>query len=281
LNKTALVTGASSGIGESICYALLDMGYTVYAGARRVERMQALADRGAHVIALDVTDDASMVAAVNSILEREKRIDVLVNNAGYGSYGALEDVPLDEGRRQFEVNVFGLARMTQLVIPAMRAQHSGTIFNVSSIGGKMHEPLGSWYHGTKFAIEGMSDCLRMELEPFGIDVVVIEPGGIKTEWSGIARENLLRYSGATAYAEQVRESFMMADDYESTGSDPAIIGAIVTEALRAKRPRTRYMRGMGAFMVPILAVLPDRAKDRFLRLMQRAAHRYGAGPAKA
>lgn len=278
--KTALVTGASSGIGEAICRALLDMGYTVYAGARRVERMQTLAERGAHAVALDVTDDASMVAAVDAMLEREKRIDVLVNNAGYGSYGALEDVPLAEGRRQFDVNVFGLARMTQLVIPTMRAQHSGTIFNVSSIGGKMHEPLGSWYHATKFAVEGMSDCLRMELEPFGIDVVVIEPGGIRTEWGAIAREHLLEYSGSTAYADQVRESFVTMDGFESAGSDPSIIGAIVTQALRAKRPRTRYMRGMGAFMVPILRMLPDRAKDSFLRFMQRSARRFSR-PAKA
>ena len=124
---------------------------------------------------------------------------MLVNNAGYGSYGSLEEVPLDEGRRQFEVNVFGLARLTQLVLPAMRAQGSGAIVNISSIGGKIYEPFGAWYHATKFAVEGLSDSLRLELAPFGIRVIVIEPGAIRSEWSGIARDNLLRWSGAGPY----------------------------------------------------------------------------------
>ena len=124
------------------------------------------------------------------------RIDVLVNNAGYGSYGSLEEVPLAEGRRQFEVNVFGLARLTQLVLPAMRAQKSGAIVNISSIGGKIYEPFGAWYHASKFAVEGLSDSLRLELEPFGIRVIVIEPGAIRSEWNGIARDNLLQHSGS-------------------------------------------------------------------------------------
>jgi NADP-dependent 3-hydroxy acid dehydrogenase YdfG len=142
--KTALVTGASSGIGEETAKGLLAAGFTVFAGARRVERMQPLAAAGARLLALDVTDDASMIAAVKTILEETGRIDVLVNNAGYGSYGSLEDVPLEEARRQFDVNVFGLARLTQLVLPTMRAQRSGRIVNVSSIGGKFGGPFGAW-----------------------------------------------------------------------------------------------------------------------------------------
>ena len=143
-----------------------------------------------------------MQSAVSQIIASEGRIDVLVNNAGYGSYGALEDVPLSEARSQFEVNVFGAARLTQLVLPQMREQRSGTIVNITSMGGKIYTPLGSWYHATKFALEAISDCLRMELKPFGIDVVVIEPGGIKTEWGGIAAEKVRAVSGTGPYAPQ-------------------------------------------------------------------------------
>ena len=160
--KTVLITGASSGIGEETVKALLAVGHTVYAGARRVERMKGLAEAGAHLLSLDVTDDTSMTAAVQTVLREAGRIDVLINNAGYGSYGALEDVPPEEARRQFDVNLFGLARLTQLVLPAMRAQHSGRIVNVSSIAGKFGEAFGGWYHATKFAVEGLSDSLRME-----------------------------------------------------------------------------------------------------------------------
>jgi NAD(P)-dependent dehydrogenase (short-subunit alcohol dehydrogenase family) len=151
------------------------------------------------LLELDVTDDTSMTTAVKAVLQEAGRIDVLINNAGYGSYGALEDVPLDEGRRQFDVNIFGLARLIQLVLPTMRAQRSGRIVNVSSIGGEFGEPFGSWYHATKFAVEGLSDSLRMELHPFGIDVVAIQPGAILTEWNRIARDGLMKYSGNGAY----------------------------------------------------------------------------------
>jgi short-subunit dehydrogenase len=172
-------------------------GYRVFAGARRTERMAQLAADGAIVLPLDVTEDASMVAAVRRIEADGGPVDVLINNAGYGSYGSLEEVPIDEGRRQFEVNVFGLARLTQLVLPAMRERRSGAIVNISSMGGKIYEPFGSWYHATKFAVEGMSDSLRLELEPFGIRVIVIEPGGIRsashssdvTIWSSRALSN--------------------------------------------------------------------------------------------
>ena len=201
-SKVAIVTGASAGIGEATAAALLAHGYRVYAGARRVDRMQPLADAGAVVRSLDVTDEASMTGFVAEVLAAEGRVDVLVNNAGYGSYGALEDVPIDEARRQFEVNVFGLARMTQLVLPTMRAQREGYVVNISSIGGKIWEPLGSWYHATKFAVEGLSDSLRMELKPHGVHVVVIEPGAIATEWRGISAEHALGASGDGPYAAQ-------------------------------------------------------------------------------
>src|SRR5882757_6280672 len=195
--KVALVTGASSGIGMATAGALHDRGYTVYAAARRVDRMNDLADRGVRTLAMDVTDDESMTSGIKRIIAETGRIDVLVNNAGYGSYGALEDVPQEEARRQFDVNVFGLARLTQLALPHMRAQRGGRIVNVSSIGGKIYTPLGGWYHATKFAVEGLSDSLRVELKPFGINVILIEPGSIRTEWGGIAAEGLLATSADT------------------------------------------------------------------------------------
>src|SRR5262245_63063522 len=155
-DRVAIVTGASSGIGEATARRLREMGYTVYAAARRVDRMAPLAQAGIHPVGVDVTDDASLVGFVDRVIAESGRVDVLVNNAGYGSYGAVEEVPLDEARRQFEVNVFGLARLTQLVLPHMRRQGAGRIVNISSIGGKIHEPLGGWYHATKFAVEGLS-----------------------------------------------------------------------------------------------------------------------------
>lgn len=270
--KTALVTGASSGIGEETVKGLLAAGYVVYAGARRVDRMQPLAAAVARLLALDVTDDASMTAAVGAILADTGRIDLLVNNAGYGSYGALEEVPLDEGRRQFDVNVFGLARLTQLVLPAMRAQRSGRIVNVSSIGGRIGEPFGAWYHATKFAVEGLSDSLRMELHPFGIDVVVVQPGAILTEWNSIAREGLLKFSGDGPYRQGARSHarMMASADQGSLPSPPAVVAKTIVHAATARRPKTRYATGGGARTVLFLRrILADRAFDAVMRFAER------------
>ena len=267
MDKTAFVTGASAGIGEATARALLAAGYRVFAGARRLDRMAGLAAAGATLLKLDLTDDASIVAAVNTIKNAAGRIDVLVNNAGYGSYGALEDVPLDEARRQFDVNVFGLARLCQLVLPIMRAQKSGKIDNVTSIGGKIWEPLGAWYHATKFAVEGLSDCLRVEAAPFGVDVIVIEPGAIRTEWAGIARDGLLQMSGGSAYAELAkRHARMLATaDTSSLASPPEVVARTIVRAVTARRPKTRYATGGGARTILFLRkILPDRMFDRLI-----------------
>jgi NAD(P)-dependent dehydrogenase (short-subunit alcohol dehydrogenase family) len=270
--QVALVTGASSGIGEAAVRALLGAGYTVYAAARRVERMEALAHDGARLLALDVTDDASLTDGVRKVLGETGRVDVLVNNAGYGSFGALEEVPLEEARRQFEVNVFGLARLTQLVLPGMRERRSGTIVNVSSMGGQFYEPLGSWYHATKFAVEGLSDSLRIELRPFGVRVVVVQPGAIRSEWSSIARGSLLEVSGRGPYARGARRvaGVMKTAYMPGMASPPEVVAGAILQAVEARRPLPRYRVGAGAR--PLLAlrkILPDRLFDLVVRGIYR------------
>lgn len=260
----AFVTGASTGIGFEAAKKLSSHGFVVYAGARRVDRMEPLKALGIQVLPLDVTDEDSMRAAVGRVLEERGRIDVLVNNAGYGSYGALEQVELAEGRRQFEVNVFGLARMTQLVLPAMRSAGRGRIINVSSIGGKFYEPLGAWYHATKFAVEGMSDALRLELKPHGIEVAIIEPASTVSEWGRISAEGLLASSGDGPYAAQARHmaDVLASTDRPGTSTQPAVIAAAVLHAATAARPRTRYPVGRGAAAIlGLRKVLPDRLYD--------------------
>ncbi|GAB3772013.1 NAD(P)-dependent dehydrogenase (short-subunit alcohol dehydrogenase family) [Nocardioides ginsengisegetis] len=262
--RVALVTGGSSGIGEQTALGLRKAGFEVYAVARRVDRMLGLEKEGITTFAMDVTDDASMVAGIERILADHGRIDVLVNNAGYGSYGAVEDVPIDEARRQFEVNVFGLARLTQLVTPAMRAQGSGRIINISSIGGKFYEPLGAWYHATKFAVEGFSDSLRIELSPFGIDVVIIEPGPILTEWNEISRQSLTETSKGGAYEQQARKvrAVLERADGKAMASSPRTVAKKIVKAALTRNPRARYPVGKGAgTILRARKLLPDGAFD--------------------
>lgn len=266
--KVALVTGASSGIGEATALKLHERGFTVYGAARRLDRMQNLTQAGIHSLSMDVTDDASMQTAIDTIISQSGRIDVLINNAGYGSYGAVEDVPLSEARTQFDVNVFGAVRLIQLITPYLRKQRSGTIINITSMGGKIHTPLGAWYHGTKFALEAISDCLRMELEPFGINVVVIEPGGIKTEWAGIASEKLRTVSGHGPYAPQAHAmaESMIGEASIKRQSSPQIIADTIAKAVSARSPKTRYAVGFGAKpMIFMRKILSDRAFDRLMR----------------
>ncbi|GKV89110.1 oxidoreductase [Pectobacterium carotovorum] len=268
-SKVILVTGASSGIGEATALRLKASGHSVYAAARRIERMQKLADADIRVLPLDVTDSVSVQTVVDTIIAECGRIDVVVNNAGYGSYGAVEEVSPEEGRAQFDVNVFGAVRLTQLVLPHMRAQRSGTVINITSMGGKIYTPLGAWYHGTKFALEAISDCLRLEVEPFGVDVVVIEPGGIKTEWADIAAAKLLDVSGHGAYAKQAEAmaDSMVGDSSRKRQSSPQVIADTIAQAVNARRPKTRYAVGFGAKpMICLRRLLSDRLFDRFMRM---------------
>jgi NAD(P)-dependent dehydrogenase (short-subunit alcohol dehydrogenase family) len=267
LLQTALVTGASSGLGKVIAKQLIKDGLTVIVAARRVGQMDDLKTLGAHPIALDVSKEESITAAVSEIEERFGGVDVLVNNAGFGVYGALEDVPMDEARYQFEVNVFGLARLTQLLVPHMRQRKSGRIINMSSVGGKIYTPLGAWYHATKHAVEGLSDCLRLELAPFGIDVVVIEPGIILTEFGNVIEEAMKKHSGSGPYADMAASvANATANSYKAGGgSSPQLIADTVSRVIKARRPKTRY--AVGKYAKPLIAIrkwLGDRAFDRLI-----------------
>lgn len=268
--KVILITGASSGIGFDAARALARQGYKVYAAARRLERMEPLREDGVVPVRMDVTDEASMRAGVDAVLEQEGRIDVLVNNAGYGYFGPVETVSMEEARRQLEVNVFGLARLSQLVLPAMRAQGSGRIINVASVAGKSVLYYGGWYHVTKYSVEALSDAMRMELKPFGIDVVIIEPGLIRTDWGHIAADHLEESTVGTAYAEtggnMARNMHYMYDLKWTAG--PRVVTRALLRAVKSRRPKVRYRIGTGAgSLVFFHWLLPSRWWDAINRKM--------------
>jgi short-subunit dehydrogenase len=267
MKKVILITGASSGMGKVTAKELIRKGHKVYAVARRIEQMKDLEEMGGFAMKMDVTKDEDIEMVVNTIIEREGKIDVLWNNAGYGLYGAVEDVPLEEARKQYEVNVFGLAKMTQKVTPHMRNAQSGTIINTSSMGGKMYTPMGAWYHSTKHAVEGFSDCLRLELKPFGIDVVVLEPGVIETEFGDVMSSHLEKFSADSAYSEMSRKLAAASKEMYANGggSKPSIIANTVLKIVESKKPKTRYRVGKWAKpMVWMRIYLGDRLFDKIV-----------------
>lgn len=265
--RTALVTGASSGMGKEIAKRLIQDGFHVYAAARHVAKMDDLAKLGATPLRMDITKEEEIRAAVDTILMEADGVDVLVNNAGFGLYGPIEEVGIGEARYQFEVNLFGPARLTQLLLPAMRKRRSGTIVNITSMGGKIYTLLGGWYHATKHALEGWSDCLRLELAPLGINVVVIEPGLIETGFGDVVAQGLLNRSGNGAYADMTRA---VAKSTEAAyghgrGTDPGVIARVVSKAVKTVKPRTRYVAGQYAMpMIMIRKWLGDRMFDRMI-----------------
>lgn len=264
--STILVTGASSGLGKETAKRLLRDGHTVYVAARRVEQMQDLQAMGAIALKMDITQEDDIFAVVQTITAGHGAVDVLINNAGFGMYGSVEETSIADARYQFEVNLFGMARLTQLLLPAMRKKGTGKIVNLSSMGGKIYTPLGAWYHATKHAIEGWSDCLRIELAPFGIDVVIIEPGIIATEFGNVLLDPMLKRSGQGPYKALAQGMAKgTRDSYSKPGaaSPPSVVVDAIVEAIAAKRPRTRYAVGkLARPLILLRKFFGDRVFDK-------------------
>jgi NAD(P)-dependent dehydrogenase (short-subunit alcohol dehydrogenase family) len=272
VNRAVLITGCSTGIGRATAEYLASRGWNVYATARRPESIRDLAGRGIKTLPLDVCDEASMSAAVAAVEQAEGAVGVLVNNAGYGQEGVLEEVPMDQVRRQFETNVFGLIRLAQLVLPGMRRQGWGKIINMSSMGGKLTLPGGGLYHATKHAVEALSDALRFEVRNFGIDVVVIEPGPIKTRFGETAVASIDGLVGSqspyakfnSVLAQRIKEAY--EGPMARFAAEPEAVARVVERAITASRPKTRYPVTFAArFLMGLRRWLPDRGFDAFLR----------------
>ena len=265
MEKTVLITGASAGIGKATAIYLAQNGYNVYGGVRRIEKMQDLKEYGIKPISLDVTSEESLVACVEQILREAGRIDVLINNAGSGYYGALEDMSMADAKYQMEVNVFGVARLIQLVLPSMRKNNFGKIVNISSVGGKVTLPMGGWYHASKFAIEGLSDALRKEVKSFGIDVIVIEPGGTKSEMTGLGSEYMMAVSGNTPYRALAKGVAKMYAGIAKDAAEPIVIANLIKEGIESKNPKTRYAGASGAkLMLFLRKILSDKQFDKMV-----------------
>lgn len=277
--RSVLITGCSTGIGEATARRLHGAGYDVYASARKPESMAALAEAGIHTLALDVTDESSMARAVAQVegSAASGAVDVLVNNAGYGLYGPVEQLPMDEIRRQFETNFFGLVRLTQLVLPGMRRMRRGRIVNVSSMGGRVTLPGGTMYHASKHAVESLSDGLRFELRPFGIDVVLIEPGPVKTPWNDVAAASLGTATPPDAGVDDdPYASFKaaVAGGFGTVTEGPTSrlsssadgVAKVIARAVGSSRPRTRYLvNPVARAFVAMDGLLPDKAYDAVIR----------------
>ncbi|MDO5601909.1 MAG: oxidoreductase [Oscillospiraceae bacterium] len=262
--KIILITGAGSGIGYETAVFLSALGHKVYGGVRNQRSAEKLTQSGIIPIELDITDERQCTQAVKLILENDQRIDVLVNNAGYGLFGAVEDIEISEAKHQFDVNLFGAARLTQLALPSMREHKSGKIINISSVGGRTVSYMGAWYHASKYAVEAFSDALRMEVSDFGIDVVLIEPGGTKTNWWETATENMKRRSKGGAYEKATEQATAgMIKLYRNRlMSKPAVIAKVIIKAVDAKKPRARYITGFGGKRLLFLHfILPAKCYD--------------------
>lgn len=266
--KVVLITGVSSGMGNATAKLLAQNGYTVYGTARRLDKMKDLEDLGVKTISMDVSDENSMQKAVKQIFNEVGHIDILINNAGFGSYGAIEDMSIADAKYQFEVTLFGVARLIQLVLPKMRENKSGKIVNVSSIGGKLVMPYGGWYFSSKHALEALSDSIRMEVKQFGIDVIVIEPGGIKSEWNSIAMDNLEKTSVHSVYKKTIDKMIISTKNSvekmsKSKNAEPVVIANLIKKAIETSNPKTRYVDGYNGKLLLILRkLLSDKMFDK-------------------
>ncbi|MFL5825886.1 MAG: oxidoreductase [Thermoleophilaceae bacterium] len=273
-SRAVLITGCSSGIGHATAERLARSGHRVYASARNPDAIADLAGSGCELLALDVTDEESMRSAVEQVEEREGAVGVLVNNAGYSQSGAIESVPMEAVRRQFETNVFGPVRLTQLVLPAMRAQRWGRIVNISSIGGRLVFPGGGFYHATKYAVEAISDALRFEVAGFGIGVTVIEPGLIRTRFGEVAASSVRDETAGRGAYDQFNEAVAATTTgaYENgmlakLGGTPEDVAKAIEKAVDADRPPTRVpVTASARLLIPQRKFTPDRLWDRMMRV---------------
>ena len=268
--RVALITGASSGIGQSTAKALLERGWVVYGAARRVERLRELSEHGLRSLYLDVTQPASCAACLAKVIEEAGQIDALINNAGYGSFGSVEEISNEEAHHQFEVNVFGLANMIREVLPFMRQAEQGRIVNVASMGAKVYTPMGGWYYASKSAVEILSDSLRQEVSSYGIKVILIEPGVIKSEWPDIAVRHMQETSQNGPYAKlcaKMSNVLKLCYGDNFVGS-PDYVARMIVKALNSPCPRQRYAGPWDAkFLLFIKKYLPDAAFDLIVRLI--------------
>jgi NAD(P)-dependent dehydrogenase (short-subunit alcohol dehydrogenase family) len=272
-SKAVLITGCSSGIGRATALRLAGAGWTVYATARQPETLTELEAAGCRTLALDVTDEQSMQAVVAEIERTEGAVGVLINNAGYSQSGAIETVPLEAVRRQFETNVFGLVRLTQLVLPKMRAQRWGKIVNVGSMGGRLSFPGGGHYHATKHALEAISDALRFELRGFGIDVILLEPGLITTEFGEAATASMsdVELSGEDPYAKfNTTVGAVTKGAYDGPmklfGGGPDRVAKVIERALKRRHPPARITITPSAKVtIAMRRMMPDRLWDAAMR----------------
>lgn len=272
VSRAVLITGCSTGIGHATALRLKRAGLTVYATARKPETLGDLRAAGCEALALDVNDEHSMQAAVRTIEEREGAVGALINNAGYSQSGALETLPLERVRAQFDTNVFGLLRMCQLVLPGMRRQHSGRIVNVGSVAGKLTFPGGGAYHAAKHAVEALTDALRFEVQGFGVDVVLIQPGFIRTSFSEAARREMAATAPGDAYAafnaavERATLEVYEKPPWSWFGGDADDVARVIERAIAARRPKTRYKVTPSARMLlATRALTTDRLWDLFMR----------------
>jgi NAD(P)-dependent dehydrogenase (short-subunit alcohol dehydrogenase family) len=269
-SKAVLITGCSTGIGHATAELLAREGWTVYATARRPETLADLERQGCKALALDVTDEASMSAAVNAVVDAEGAVGVLVNNAGYSQSGAVESVPMEQVRRQFETNVFGLTRMCQLVLPGMRGQHWGRIVNLSSMGGRLTFPGGGMYHATKYAIEAISDALRFEVRGFGVEVMIVEPGLIVTNFGETASASVSAQADGpyASFNQDVARATeqVYRGPLAKLGGGPEVVAKTIAGALKADRPKTRYpVTPSARVMMGQRRLMPDRVWDMLMR----------------
>ncbi len=270
VSRSVLITGASSGIGEATALRLVKAGWPVVATARRPEAIAHLAEAGCATAVLDVVDEASLADAVAEIAAKHGTIGVLINNAGYSQSGALETLPMEKLRAQFETNVFGLVRLTQLVLPGMRAQRWGKIVNISSMGGKLTYPGGGAYHGSKHALEAISDVLRFEVAGFGIDVIVIEPGLVRTGFAEVAVDSMEHVETTGPYAAlDAAVARITANAYREGPAGwmvakPVAVAKVIERVLNATRPRPRYRVAGAGLLITLRKVLGDRLWDALL-----------------